>query len=84
MALSIKDRQADELAREIASRTGETLTEAVTVALRERLKRLSSRLPGRSLADELDVIACHCASLPVRDGRTPEQILGYDGRGLPR
>jgi antitoxin VapB len=39
---------------------------------------------SRSLADELDEIARHCASLPVRDPRTPEQIIGYDEHGLPR
>jgi hypothetical protein len=33
MALSIKDPEADRLARELAARTGETLTEAIVVAL---------------------------------------------------
>jgi antitoxin VapB len=37
MALSLKDPEADRLAREIADRTGETLTGAIVVALRERL-----------------------------------------------
>jgi antitoxin VapB len=36
MALSLKDSEADRLAREVAARTGETLTTAVVVALRER------------------------------------------------
>ncbi|MFM8533293.1 MAG: type II toxin-antitoxin system VapC family toxin [Acidimicrobiia bacterium] len=40
MALSIKDPEADRLARDIAERTGETLTGAIVVALRERLARL--------------------------------------------
>jgi ribonuclease VapC len=40
MALSLKDPEADRLAREVAARTGETLTAAVIVALRERLARL--------------------------------------------
>jgi antitoxin VapB len=39
MALSIKDPDADRLARALAERTGETLTEAVINALRERLER---------------------------------------------
>jgi antitoxin VapB len=42
MALSIKTKEADELARWIAHRTGETMTEAVTVALRERKERLAA------------------------------------------
>ena len=39
MALSIKSDEADRLARELAAETGETLTEAVVVALKERLDR---------------------------------------------
>jgi len=40
MALSIKTEEADRLARELARRTGESMTQAVTRALRERLERL--------------------------------------------
>lgn len=43
MAISLKDPEADRLAREVAARTGETLTRAVIVALRERLVRLKTR-----------------------------------------
>ncbi len=39
MALSIKTEKADRLARDLAKLTGETMTEAVTVALEERLER---------------------------------------------
>ena len=39
---------------------------------------------GRSLVEELDRIAMHCARLPVQDSRTPDEILGYDEHGLPR
>jgi antitoxin VapB len=42
MALSIKTEEADRLARELAAATGETLTDAVTNALRERLDRVRS------------------------------------------
>lgn len=43
MALSIKTQEADRLARRLAKLTGETMTEAVTVALRERLSREEAR-----------------------------------------
>lgn len=43
MALSIKTAEADRLARTLARLTGETMTEAVTVALRERLAREQER-----------------------------------------
>jgi antitoxin VapB len=43
MALSIKTKEADRLARQVAALTGETITEAVTKALEERLARLKAR-----------------------------------------
>jgi antitoxin VapB len=83
MALNIKDHDADVLARELADATGETITEAVTVAVKERLERLRAGRRRRRLADELDEIAVRCASLPVLDERTEDEILGYDVHGLP-
>lgn len=83
MALSIKDPEADRLAREVAKAAGETITQAVTTALKERLERLGRRPKKRRLADELNEIALRCASLPVLDDRTPDEILGYDEHGLP-
>jgi antitoxin VapB len=63
--------------------TGETKTDAVTRALRDRLARIRRERSGRRLADDLDAIALRCAQLPVRDARTPEEILGYDEDGVP-
>jgi antitoxin VapB len=83
MALSIKHPEADRLARELAAHTGETLTEAVVVSLRERLARTTGRASVGSLREELAAIRQRCAALPVLDRRTPEEILGYDERGLP-
>ena len=83
MALNIRNRTTEELAAALAKLTGETKTQAVTKALHDRLERIRRRNTGRSLADELDEIALHCASLPVFDGRAAEDILGYDERGLP-
>lgn len=39
MALNIKDPETHRLAHELARRTGETLTMAVTLAIQERLER---------------------------------------------
>jgi antitoxin VapB len=50
MALSIKTEEADRLARALSRLTGETMTEAVTIALRERLVRERMR---RESAGEL-------------------------------
>lgn len=84
MALSLKDPEADRLAREVAGRTGETLTRAVVVALRERLARLRGRRRRKPLREELRDIGRRCAALPTLDNRPADRILGYDKRGLPR
>lgn len=84
MALNIRNAETEQLAEVLAKLTGETKTEAVTQALRDRLARLRRERAGRRLADELDEIALHCARLPVLDARTPDEILGYDEHGLPR
>jgi antitoxin VapB len=85
MALNIRNKQAEHLATALAKLTGETKTDAVVQALQERLERVRrARAARRRLADDLDDIALHCASLQVRDRRTAEQIMGYDDHGLPR
>ncbi|MGV0743911.1 type II toxin-antitoxin system VapB family antitoxin [Mycolicibacterium sp. XJ870] len=83
MALSIKDPEADRLARELAARTGETLTEAVVVALRERLARETGRAGAHPLREELAAIRRRCAALPEIDTRPADEILAYNERGLP-
>jgi antitoxin VapB len=83
MALNIRNPEAEKLAAELAKLTGETKTEAVTQAVRDRLARLRRERSGRRLIDELEEIAKHCASLPVLDNRTADEILGYDEDGLP-
>ena len=64
--------------------SGETITKAVHIAIRERLQKVRSRRTARRrLADRLDEIARHCAALPVLRDRSADEILGYDERGLP-
>ncbi len=82
MALSIKSEEADRLARELAIETGESLTEAVVVALRERLARQHSRR-GPSLGVRLRRLQADVAALPVLDPRPAEDIIGYDADGIP-
>lgn len=83
MALSIKSDEADRLARELAAETGETLTEAVEIALRERLSRERAK-HSPSMRTQLARLAADVAALPVADDRTPEEIIGYDSQGSPR
>ena len=85
MPLSIKDPEADKLARDLAQRTGESLTQAVITALRERLLREQRKDEAiDSLVEEVMDIGRHCAALPLLDARSPDEIIGYDEHGLPQ
>lgn len=84
MAINIRHPEVEELVEALAALTGETKTEAVRRALRDRLTRLRRERSKRRLADELDGIAQECAGLPVRDPRPADEILGYDDNGVPR
>jgi antitoxin VapB len=81
MALSIKSDEADRLARELAAATGESITEAVTEAIRMRLD--TTRNIRRGLAQRLMKISEVSSRLPRLDDRTDDEILGYDDHGLP-
>jgi antitoxin VapB len=84
LALNIKDRETDRLVRRLARLTGESLTETIARAVRERLEREQHRR-GKAI-DRAEVlwIARRIASRPIRDDRPAEAIIGYDERGLPR
>jgi antitoxin VapB len=83
MTLSIKNSEADRLARELADATGESLTDAVIRALRERLERIKGSRRAAGLSDEVARIQERIAQLPRLDERSDDEILGYDEHGLP-
>ena len=84
MGLNIKNPETHQLAQELANRTGETLTAAVTTAVRERLDRVR-REQGVSLADRLMEIGQDCAKHLKEPFRSADHgDLLYDERGLPR
>jgi len=80
MVLSIKSALADELARDLAALTGESLTDAVVESLKARLAVERRRRHGRDLSDVVE----RFSKLPVLDERDPDEILGYDTGGLPQ
>ncbi len=84
MDLNIKNDEAHRLARELADLTGESMTAAVTEALRERLARIRrGKSPG--LADRLLAIGRDCAAHLKEPYRSVDHgDLLYDERGLPR
>lgn len=82
MALNIKDDRVDRLARELASETGETITTAVAVAVRERLERLRGAVPRDRRRDALTALTDRSSARRVRDQRSAEEIVGYGPDGL--
>lgn len=82
MAFSIKNDETDQLARALASLTGESLTAAVTESLRERLDRERRRRgPGRR--QRIAERAARFRELDTGDRRSNDEILGDDRHGLP-
>ncbi|MBX2999078.1 MAG: type II toxin-antitoxin system VapB family antitoxin [Caldilineaceae bacterium] len=84
MTIQINNPEVEKLAQELINYTGESLQQAVTTALQERLDRERIRRKhARELAQQLLQIGRECAALPILDDRTPEVILGYNEQGLP-
>ena len=86
MTLNIKNPHTHELARELAELTGETMTEAVTTAVRERLQRVrQAGAHTRVRAEALLAIGRDVAQrLPEHVRDLDHSDLLYDERGLPR
>ncbi len=84
MAMNIKNPETERLVQELAALTGETLTSAITEAVRERLERLRQQA-GTGLADRLLALGKDCAAHLKEPFRSIEHgDLLYDERGLPR
>lgn len=83
MALSIKDKEVDRLARALAAVTGESLTEAIRRACEERLARETRRGGAFRLAARVRRVQERMRSFSVIDGRVDEELLGYDEHGIP-
>jgi antitoxin VapB len=86
MTVLIKDDEADRLIRELAGRTGETITDAVKQAVRERLQRVpfnESEIAARKR--KLAELFAYFDSLPrINEHLSDDEIIGYDEHGLPR
>ncbi|NQV79426.1 MAG: type II toxin-antitoxin system VapB family antitoxin [Alphaproteobacteria bacterium] len=88
MSLNIKDEETDRLARELAARTGKSLTRAVKDALRAALS--GETQPRRKTPQELEAalrqLQDRVAAAPQRTDKTVQQIMDemYDEHGLPQ
>jgi antitoxin VapB len=85
MSLNIKNEETHRLARELADLTGESVTAAVTVAVRERLARVRRERGGSGLAEELLAIGAEYSSRLKEPYRSVDHgDMLYDERGLPK
>jgi antitoxin VapB len=84
MSLSIRNPKAEKLARELAAESGESITQAITHALEERLVRLRGRSTANDLVEEILKISKRCSAIPDQDQRSADEILGYDSIGVPQ
>jgi antitoxin VapB len=86
MPLSVRNPETEALARELVALTGETITGAITEALRQRLARERRRraTTRAALLARVTRLRERVARWPVLDDRPADDILGYDEHGVPR
>jgi antitoxin VapB len=82
MALHITNPETDRNARALAAATGETIAEAVNIAVKNRLRLVTKPAADPTLVDDIQAIVQRIRSRPVLDDRSPDEILGYDESGL--
>ena len=84
MPLSIRNPRAEQLAREVGSERGESITQAVIHALEEQLQRIRGRRLATYLFHVILSVSSRSRALPDQEVRSGEEILGYDNNGVPR
>lgn len=87
MGVFIKKPEAEAKIRELAERTGESITDAIERAVDERLQRLGpkEKKKGRIDRKKLAELLAYFDSLPkINEHLTDEEIIGYDEHGLPK
>jgi antitoxin VapB len=83
LSLNIKNEEAHRLARELASATGESMTVAVSEAIRERLERVRSS--KKEMAERIMEIARECGPRWKEPYRSIDYgELLYDEKGMPK
>ncbi|MGD9880588.1 MAG: type II toxin-antitoxin system VapB family antitoxin [Reyranella sp.] len=79
MALNIKSRETEQVVRDLAKRTGLSITEAVHQAAVEKLRRMDEDRERRRQA--IYEIMERAKAFPVFDSRPADEILGYNDEG---
>ena len=83
MAVLIKDKEADRLIRELAARTGDSITDSVKIAVRERLQKIpmnEDEIAARKR--RIAELLAYFDSLPsANEHLTSDEIIGYNEHG---
>ena len=82
--LNIKNPETHRLARELARRKGDSLTGAVTYALREQLAREDAEKPRATVEEVMALVRKMQPHLqPLEPGEDPTAFLYDDDTGMP-
>jgi len=82
MTVLIRDEEADRMIRQLAERTGETITNAVKGAVSEKLAR--TPLSDEEIAQrraKIEAILARLDAMPTVDHRSADEIIGYNDKG---
>jgi antitoxin VapB len=80
--MNIRSAKVDQLVQRLARLTGEDVETALERAVEERLSRVAPPTSTDRKA-ALDIFFERLSRMPVLDPRPAEEIMGYDGSGLP-
>ena len=82
MTVLIRDEEADRMIRQLAERTGETITDAVKGAVSEKLAR--TPLSEDEVAErraKIEAVLARLDAMPTVDHRPADEIIGYNDKG---
>lgn len=83
MAILIKDPETDRIVRELAARTGRTITDAVKTAAERELAELPPRT-GRIDRAKIEKLLAEIDAMPkINNDLSDDEIIGYDENGVP-
>ena len=85
MSTNIENEEISKLASEVEQLTGETTTDAITLALKERLERKRHQRGANARLGRMRAISERCAELLGGAGPPVDHAdLLYNERGLPK
>lgn len=83
MAFHVSSERVDHNVRRLATLTGQSITDAIDTAVREKLRRLEPRSPDPNYVRDLMQMAERIRTKLRLDGRSADELVGYDKDGLP-